>query len=219
MRVYVFMIVGACVRCHSPSISSGPRVISVLNRTLLCLCLPSLYLVSLSLLLLHLLAIGQEGGLRTCWSWQPRAEIKHEWVEMKRLSHRLLINCFNCFRLQLSHHYSDKFIWTLSFVRYDLQTIEIQKEGAILCTADNAENLFSCQPCAYDTIFIFYICLKQNAVPKRTFCDTTGVHMGHAKTMRNLKRCFLKNMICVFSAWLQTLGILLLDRLQYPKVI
>lgn len=116
-RVYVFVIAGACVLCHSPSISSGPRVISVLNRTLLCLCLPSLYLISFSLLPLARLLIGQEGGLRTCWSWQPRAEIKHEWVEMKRLSHRLLINCLNCFKLQLFHHYYDKFTRTLGFVR------------------------------------------------------------------------------------------------------
>lgn len=42
MRVYAFMSVGARVLCHSPSISSGPRVISVLNRTLLRLWLPSL---------------------------------------------------------------------------------------------------------------------------------------------------------------------------------
>lgn len=52
MRVYVFMSVGARVLCHSRSISSGPRVISVLNRTLLRLWLPSLYLISFSLLLL-----------------------------------------------------------------------------------------------------------------------------------------------------------------------
>lgn len=52
--------------------------------------------------------------------------------------------------------------------------------------------------------FYFYICLKQNAFPKGTFCETTEVHMGRAKTMRNLTRCFLKNMISVFSTWLQT---------------
>lgn len=104
MRVYVFMNVGACVLCHSLSISSGLRVISVLTRTLLCLCLPSLYLISSSLLLLAQLLTGQGGALRTCWSWQLRAEIKHEWVELKTLLHRLLRNCFNCFNLQLSHH-------------------------------------------------------------------------------------------------------------------